>query len=93
MTNASTCEINDLSKWDDCSMNAKPSDWAKLVSSLLGCAAAAIVVSLLLNLTGDCGPDVRNCGETARLLSFVILALGVGGMIYLMTRFVRRHRR
>ena len=73
-------------------MNAKLTDWLRLCLSLLGYAVAAFAVSLVMNLTGDCGPGVENCGETARWLSFVVLALGAAWLVYLVVRFVRHHR-
>jgi membrane protein implicated in regulation of membrane protease activity len=72
-------------------MNAKPSDWLALALSMLGCALATVVISLMLNFTGDCGPGVERCGETARQLSFVVLALGMAALVYLVVRFIRRH--
>ena len=74
-------------------MNAKPADWLKLGLTLVGLAVATEVVSLLMNLTGDCGPEVEHCGETARQLSFVVLGLGTLLAAYLVIRFVRDHRR
>ena len=73
-------------------MNAKPSDWLRLALSLLSYGVATIALSLIMNLTGDCGPEVQNCGETARQLSFVVLALGAVWLGYLVVRFVRDHR-
>ena len=73
-------------------MNAKPSDWIRLILSLLGYAAAAFALALLMNRTGDCGYEVQDCGETARRLSFVVLALGVAWLSYLVVRFVHDHR-
>ena len=73
-------------------MNAKPSDWLRLCLSLVGYAVAIIALSLMMSLTGDCGPGVENCGETARRLSFVVLAFGTAWLVYLVVRFVRDHR-
>jgi hypothetical protein len=72
-------------------MKATPSEWLRLGLSVVGCAVAAIALSLMMNLTGDCGPEVENCGETARQLSFVVLALGAAWLVYLVARFVRDH--
>jgi hypothetical protein len=73
-------------------MKAKPSDWLRLTLPLLGYAVATIALSLMMNLTGDCGSAVQNCGETARRLSFVVLALGAAWLVYLVVRFVRDHK-
>ncbi len=77
---------------DDCPMNARLSDWLRLCLSLLAYAVAIFTVSLMMNLSGDCGPGVENCGETARRLSFVLLAFGAAWLVYLVVRFVRDHR-
>jgi len=45
--------------------------------------------ALLLNLTGDCAPNVTNCGEGRRQASFVLLGLGVLWLGYLVVRFFR----
>ena len=73
-------------------MNAKPSDWLRLGLSLLGYAGATIALAMFMNITGDCGPDVKNCGNTARQLSFVVLALGAAWLVYLVVAFIREHR-
>ena len=73
-------------------MKATPSDWLRLFLSMLGYAAAAFALALMMNMAGDCGYEVQNCGETARQLSFVVLALGALWLIYLVVRFVRDHR-
>ncbi len=73
-------------------MNAKPSDWLRLGLSLLGYGVATIALFFVMNLTGDCGPGVHNGGETARRLSFVVLALGAAWLVYLVVRFVSGYR-
>ena len=73
-------------------MNAKLSDWLRLCFSLVASAVATIALALMMNLTGDCGPGIENCGETARRLSYVVLALGSAWLIYLAVRFFRDHR-
>ena len=74
-------------------MNAKLSDWLKLAATLLGVAVVAEIIALMMNFTGDCGPGVENCGETARKLSFVVLGIGAIAAVYVIVRFVRAHRR
>ena len=73
-------------------MNAKPSDWRKLGVTLVALAVVTEIVALLMNFTGDCGPGVEHCGETARQLSFVVLGLGAICAVYLIVRFVRDRR-
>ena len=73
-------------------MNAKPSDWIRLFLSMFGYAAATFALALMMNMTGDCGYEVQDCGETARQLSFVVLALGALWLVYLVVQFVRDHR-
>ena len=72
-------------------MRARRSDWLRLGLSVAGYALVTILISLMMNLTGDCGPEVENCGETARQLSFVALAVGVAWIGYIIVRFVRKH--
>ena len=85
--------IADISRsCDDRPVNAKPSDWLRLGLTLLLYAVATIALALMMNFTGDCGPDVQDCGETARKLSFVVLALGAAWLVYLVVRFVRDHK-
>jgi len=74
-------------------MNARLTDWLKLGATLLVVAALFEIAALMMNLGGDCGPDVEHCGETARALSFVVLGLGVAVALFLIVRFVRTHRR
>ena len=50
--------------------------------------ALAEFVALLMNLSGDCGPGVQRCGETARLGSFVVLGVGIGIAICIVFRAV-----
>ena len=73
-------------------MRAKSTDWVRLALSLLGYAVATIALALIMNVTGDCGPDVQNCGETSRRLSFGVLAVGAAWLVYLVVRFVRDHK-
>lgn len=73
-------------------MNAKLSDWLRLCFSLVASSVATIAIALMMNLTGDCGLGVETCGETARRLSFIVLALGGAWLIYLAVRFFRDHR-
>jgi hypothetical protein len=72
-------------------MNTKLADWILFVLSLVACVGVTLMIALMLNLTGDCPPEVRNCGETPRLISFVVLGLGATLLFYLV-RFVRRQR-
>jgi len=84
------------------SMTVLISSWAWLLGENLYCSSAETsrsrlasgeIAALMMNLGGDCGPDVEHCGETARALSFVVLGLGVAVALFLIVRFVRTHRR
>ena len=74
-------------------MNAKLSEWLKLAAFVLVVVAFSGIISLMMNLTGDCGPEVEHCGETARKLSFGVLGIGAFWALFLLVRFVRTHRR
>jgi hypothetical protein len=68
---------------------ATASDWKKLLLSMLGYAVAALALALMLNIPGDCRPEVTNCGEGRRQASFVVLVLGIAWLVYLFVRFRR----
>ena len=70
-------------------MKARRSDWLTFGLALVGSVLAIVVVAGLLNLVGDCAPDVTNCGEPRRRASFVVLGLGVVWITYLVIRFIR----
>jgi ABC-type nickel/cobalt efflux system permease component RcnA len=70
-------------------MKARVSDWLSFALAFAGSTIAILAVVGLLNLTGDCAPEVTNCGEPQRRASFVILGLGVVWLIYLVVRFIR----
>lgn len=70
-------------------MKARPSDWLTFGLALLGSIIAVVVAVGLLNLTGDCAPEVTNCGEPQRRVSFVVLGLGCVWVVYLVIRFIR----
>ena len=54
------------------------------------CRIVAIVVAVgLLNFTGDCAPNVTDCGEAMRYASFVVLGLGLVWIVYIVVRFMR----
>jgi hypothetical protein len=59
-----------------------------MIAWLLG----AELIALLLNMTGDCRPEVSNCGETARLISFGVLAIGAVGAAITIARHIFRRR-
>lgn len=71
-------------------MKARPADWFSFLLAFVGSAIAVVTAAALLNFTGDCAPQVTNCGEMARRASFVVLGLGVVWLVYLVVRFVRR---
>jgi hypothetical protein len=70
-------------------MKARPANWLSLGLALVGSIIAILGIAGLLNFTGDCGPEVANCGEPQRQASFVVLGLGVVWLVYLVIRFVR----
>ena len=70
-------------------MKTRPSDWLTFGLALIGSIIAIVCVALLLNFTGDCAPDVTDCGEPQRYASFVVLGLGVVWVVYLVVRFIR----
>lgn len=69
-------------------MKARPRDWLSFLLAIAGSIIAFVGVAGLLNLTGDCAPEVTNCGEPQRQASFVVLALGVLWLGYLVVRFI-----
>jgi uncharacterized YccA/Bax inhibitor family protein len=73
-------------------MKARPSDWLSFVLAILASIIAIVVAAGLLNLTGDCAPEVTNCGEPQRRASFVVLGLGLAWIVYLVVRFIRSPR-
>lgn len=70
-------------------MKARPLDWLKFGLALALSVLAIVGIALLLNLTGDCAPDVTDCGEPQRYASFVVLGLGVVWIIYIVVQFIR----
>ena len=74
-------------------MRARFSDWITLTIALAASVLATLTLAALLNFSGDCAPDVTNCGEGRRYASFVVLALGAAWLVYLVVRFIRNPRR
>jgi uncharacterized YccA/Bax inhibitor family protein len=70
-------------------MKARAANWLSFSLALVGSLIAIVGIAGLLNLTGDCAPEVTNCGEPQRHASFVVLGLGVVWLVYLVIRFVR----
>lgn len=66
--------------------------WLKFALMLVIWTIFIVAVSLMLNFTGDCVPEVTSCGEGARRLSFAVLAFGVIGLAYYAYVFVRAQR-
>lgn len=66
--------------------------WLKFGLTIAVWTVLIVTVSLMLNLTGDCGPEMTNCGETQRRLSFVVLGFGTIGLVCY-SYLVFRHRR
>ena len=70
-------------------MKARASDWFAFGLALVGSVIAILGIVVLLSLTGDCAPEVTDCGEPQRQAAFVVLGLGVGWLGYLVVRFIR----
>ncbi len=70
-------------------MKARPINWLSFSLVLVATVIAIVGIAVLLNFTGDCAPEVTNCGEPQRQASFVVLGLGVVWLIYLVIRFMR----
>jgi hypothetical protein len=70
-------------------LKRSPVQFAVFILVLFAWLIAAVFAAGLLNLTGDCYPEVTNCGETQRQIGFVVLGLGVVGAIWIIIRFVR----
>ena len=68
-------------------------DWLRFAGNVLAALIVVVVTALLLNLTGDCAPDVTNCGEPSRRLSLVILAFGLIGVATYAVLFVPGRRK
>jgi hypothetical protein len=66
--------------------------WLKFIVMLIVWRGFLLCIALMLNLTGDCAPEIRSCGEGARELSFLVLAFGGIGLGYYSFLFNRRRR-
>jgi hypothetical protein len=66
--------------------------WLKFALTLVIWIAGILTLSLMLNFPGDCGPEVTNCGEGLRRVSFVVLAFGTIGLGYYTYLFLSRRR-
>jgi hypothetical protein len=68
--------------------------WVRFAGNVFAALVVIGMTVLLLNFTGDCAPEVTNCGEPSRRLSSVVLAFGLIGVGYYAVLFVsRRHKR
>jgi hypothetical protein len=70
-------------------VNAQPKNWLSFALAVIGSAIAIVAVALLLNFNGDCAQGVTDCGGLRRRASFVVLALGLVWVGYLVARFIR----
>lgn len=64
--------------------------WLKFALTVAVWIVLIATVSFMLNFTGDCAPEVTNCGEAARRISFVVLAFGAIGLAYYSYLFFRQ---
>jgi len=62
--------------------------YAVAIAAVLG----VLFLGMMLNLTGDCSLEVRDCGEDNRRLSFIVLGAGGLAFVYLAWRFIRGSR-
>jgi hypothetical protein len=70
-------------------------NWPRLGRYLIAAVvliASTLMVVMMLNLSGDCALEVRDCGEGARRISFFILGAGVLALTCLVYRFFRDPR-
>lgn len=70
-------------------MKRSRAEWFTFGLAISASTFATLILAALLNVTGDCFPDVPNCGESSRRASFVVLGVGVLWLAYLVIRFVR----
>jgi hypothetical protein len=68
-------------------------DWLQFGGNLVAALVVIVVTALLLNLTGDCAPNVTDCGEMSRRLSVAILAFGLIGVGYYAVLFISQRRK
>jgi membrane protein implicated in regulation of membrane protease activity len=66
--------------------------WVEFSLTVCGMALIVVVAAFLLNFMGDCA-DMRDCGETQRRISFVVLAFGAIAIAYYVYRFARSQKR
>ena len=67
--------------------------WLGFSLTVIGWLLAIFAVTMVLNLTGDCGPEVTNCGETPRRISFLVDAFGLIGVGYYAFLFLSGRRK
>ena len=60
-----------------------------LAYALLWMTLSAIA-AMWINFTGDCSPDVVNCGQGERRLSFLIIVLGISASAISTVRCFRK---
>ncbi len=67
---------------------------ARLVAYLVAAGTLVIVIALIIISLGlgDCAPQVSGCGQVGRLMSLALIVCGIGGLVYLVSRFVKGHR-
>lgn len=65
--------------------------WFEFALTVFCALVVTLVFAAMLNITGDCMPEVTDCGEFQRRLSFLVLANGAIGLGYYIFLFLR-HR-
>jgi hypothetical protein len=73
-------------------MSPRAKSWIDFVLTVSCMVLIVVVAAFLLNFMGDCA-DMRDCGETQRRISFVVLAFGAIAIGYYVYRFIRMQKR
>lgn len=70
-------------------------NWPRLGNYVLAAIfliLTTLLIAGLLNFTGDCSPEVTDCGGTGRRLSFGVVGGGALALAYMTYRFIRGQR-
>ena len=74
-------------------MSPRVKRWIDFFLTVCGIALIVVVAAFLLNFMGDCGPGVRDCGESERRVSSVLFAFGAIAIAYYVYRLIRVQKR
>jgi hypothetical protein len=67
--------------------------WMRPVANSLAALAVIAAIVLVLNSTGDCAPEVTDCGESGRSISLLVLVFGLIGIFYYAYLLISARRR